>query len=78
VFESGDLDGLTSNLEELVTNRALREKLAAGALHLSHSQVSVERFVDRMSSLYASLLTDRKIPLEKQELRPEEAAAVLY
>lgn len=55
VFNSGDINALTENLEELMKNVKLREKLSQASLHLSHGLFNIEIISKQLDELYSSL-----------------------
>jgi len=70
LFDSGDVQGLAECLDALAGQESLRTKLAQAAFRFSHSQLTVQRAIGRMSALYAALLEGREIPQETQSLIP--------
>ena len=55
VFEPGDIHGLAKNLESLICNEELREKLSKASLKLSQGPFSINTISSQLDELYAQL-----------------------
>ena len=55
VFEPSDIESLSKNLEELINNHKLREKLSKESLKLSKNQFNIENIANQLDSIYCNL-----------------------
>lgn len=56
IFEPGDIECLSKNLEELINNKALRKKLSEGSLKLSEYEFNITNITKQLDSIYSGLL----------------------
>jgi glycosyltransferase involved in cell wall biosynthesis len=56
LFESGDVDGLATQLSLLIQDESLRRGLGVEAARFSHENLSIDRAVRRTEELYSMLL----------------------
>lgn len=56
VFKAGDIDSLSKNMEELIKNNSLRNKLSKESLKLSKNQFNIENIARQLDSIYYKLL----------------------
>lgn len=59
VFQPGDIKGLSKNLEELITNEKLREKISIESLKLSRNEFNIEQIAKQVDSIYNNLLSKK-------------------
>lgn len=55
VFEPGDIESLAVNIDELITNSKLREKLSDESFHLSNNDFSLNVISKQLDSIYENL-----------------------
>lgn len=60
VFEPGDIESLSKNLEELINNHKLREKLSRESLIFSKNQFNIDNIAKQLDSIYSDLLSTTK------------------
>lgn len=54
-FPVGDVDGLAMQLEKIISDKHLREKIAAASLHLAHTTFNIENINKKLSDIYTEL-----------------------